>query len=126
LRVIASGADPRRLSIAHQAAAIVHRDRGQLRDALDHGGRALRLARRVDAARQGDVLATLGVVLFLAGRTSDALRRLDEAVEVTPPLDLPRLLHRRGAVLLTLSRHTEALEDLSRAVRGCHDVGDTL
>jgi tetratricopeptide (TPR) repeat protein len=95
-------------------------------DALAHGFQALRLARRVDEERQGDVLATLGVVLFLAGRTSDALRRLDEAVRLTPALQLPRLFHRRGGVLLMLSRNAEALEDLSRAVTGCQQSGDTL
>lgn len=125
-RLIATDTDARRLSIAHQAAAIVQRDRGRMDDALTHGFRALRLARRVDEERQGDVLATLGVVLFLAGRTSDALRRLDEAVRLTPALQLPRLLHRRGGVLLMLSRNAEALEDLSRAVTGCHQSGDTL
>ena len=125
-RIIARDADPRRLSIAHQAAAIVHRDRGRMDDALAHGLHALRFSRRVDGGRQGDVLATLGVVLFLSGRTRDGLRRLDEAVPLTPADQLPRLLHRRGGVLLMLSRHAEALEDLNGAVAGCRALGDSL
>ncbi|HEY9493990.1 MAG TPA: CHAT domain-containing protein [Intrasporangium sp.] len=124
--IIESDPDPRRLSIAHQAAAIVERDRGRLEDALTHGQRALRFARRVDEERQGDVLATLGTVLFLAGRTPDALRRFEQAVRLTPTKHLPRLFHRRGAMLLSLSRYTEALEDLGRAVGGSHRQGDML
>ncbi|HKX67600.1 MAG TPA: CHAT domain-containing protein [Intrasporangium sp.] len=124
--VIAQDTDPRRLSIAHQAAAIVHRDQGRMDEALSHGFSALRLSRRVDSERQGDVLATLGAVLFVAGRTAQALNRFEEAVQLTPAQQLPRLFHRRGVVLLTLSRYTEALADLSRAVSGCRMLGDTL
>ncbi len=94
--------------------------------ALSHGFTALRLARRVDGERQGDVLATLGTVLFVAGRTTQALRRFEEAVQLTPARRLPRLFHRRGVVLMNLSRYTEALEDLTQAVSGCHQLGDTL
>ncbi|HET6666590.1 MAG TPA: CHAT domain-containing protein [Intrasporangium sp.] len=124
--IIESDPNPRRLSIAHQAAAIIARDRGRMDDALTHGFSALRLARRVDGERQGDVLATLGTVLFVAGRTKEGLRRLDEAVLLTPPARVPRLLHRRGCVLLAQSRHAEALGDLTRAVSGSHRLGDTL
>ncbi|GAA6525623.1 hypothetical protein IDVR_14180 [Intrasporangium sp. DVR] len=125
-RIIALESDPHRLSVAHQATAIVQRDRGRMDDAIAHGFTALQLARRVGAERTGDVLATLGTVLFVAGRTAQALRRFEEAVQLTPPAQLPRLFHRRGGVLLAMSRHTEALADLSRAVNGCRAAGDRL
>ncbi|MDV3219936.1 CHAT domain-containing protein [Intrasporangium sp.] len=124
--IIATDTDARRLSIAHQAAAIVQRDRGRMDAALSHGLQALRFARRIDPERQGDVLATLAVVLFFAGRTAQALARFEEAVRLTPAAQLPRLFHRRGLVLWNLSRYTDALDDLSRAVDGSHRLGDIL
>jgi tetratricopeptide (TPR) repeat protein len=113
-------------SYAHQALAIVHRDRGQTTKAISHGRTALRLARRVGDERQADVLATLGVALVLAGRSGDGLARLAEAIPLTPPARLPQLYHRRGYVLSVLGRTHEALEDLSKAVSGSHDLSDTL
>ena len=77
-----------------------------------------RCVSRVGSIQSGRAtLATLGVVLFVAGRTAQALNRFEEAVQLTPARQLPRLFHRRGTVFLTLSRYTEALADLSRAVR---------
>ena len=124
--VIAGSGDPRELSVAHQAAAIVHRDRGQVADAVGHAFAALRQARRVDPERQADVLATLGVVLAYAGRTAEALRRFEEAVPLTPPAALPRLHLRRAHVYAMLARHDEAIDDLTRAIGGSHWTGDTL
>ena len=100
--VIAKDTDAATLSIAHQAAAIVHRDRGRTEEALSHGYAALRLALGASADRQADVIATLGVVLFVAGRTAEALN-----VSSTRPrpadsssTDLPRLLLRRAYLAL--------------------------
>lgn len=126
LGILGTTRDPRSLSIAHQTAAIVDRDHGRMEDALDHGFRAVRFSRRVDDERRGDALATLSGVLLFAGRTSESLRRLTEAVSLTPPRALPRLFHRRGIVLLLQSRRSEALEDFSRAIAGSHRLGDTL
>ncbi len=125
-RLLEESHDPRELSVAHQAIAIVERDRGQLGDAVRHGFAALRQARRVGADRQGDVLATLGATLAYAGRTADGLRRLDEAVPLTPPHALPRLLHRRAHVLALLARYDAALADLDRSIAGSRALGDTL
>ena len=61
--VIAEDTDPRRLSIAHQAAAIVQRDRGRMDAALSHGFSAVRLARfNVESVR--DEGATKGNPYF--------------------------------------------------------------
>src|SRR5262245_10045467 len=45
LRILAESTDPRDLSIAHQTAAIVLRDRGETGEASAHGFAALRQAR---------------------------------------------------------------------------------
>jgi tetratricopeptide (TPR) repeat protein len=126
LRILAESADPRVRSIAHQTAAIVLRDRGQTDEAVAHGFAALRHARRVDTARQADVLGTLGIVLAFAGRTRDGLRRLEEAVPLSPATMLPRQLHRRAHVLHMLARNEEALSDLDRSIAGSHRLRDDL
>jgi CHAT domain-containing protein/tetratricopeptide (TPR) repeat protein len=125
-RILATSSDAAELSIAHQAAAIVLRDQGHADEAVAHGFTALRLARRVDVARQADVLATLGIVLAFAGRTAEGLRRFDEAVPLTPPTMLARLLHRRAHVLNMLGRNDEALDQLALAIAGSHWAGDAL
>jgi tetratricopeptide (TPR) repeat protein len=124
--ILSESSDPHDRSVAHQAAAIVLRDRGLTAEAVTHGFAALRDARRVDAVRQADVLGTLGIVLAFAGRTRDGLLRFDEAVPLTPPRMLPRLLHRRAHVLHMLARNEEALEDLDRSIAGSHGLGDAL
>ena len=124
--VIGSSAQSGDLSVAHQALAIVNRDSGHLDVAVRHGFLALRHARRVTLDRQADVLATLGVVLAYAGRTDEALRRLEEAVPLTPPHELPRLYLRRAHVLTMLARYREAVDDASRAIGGLHWNHDTL
>ncbi|HET7800168.1 MAG TPA: CHAT domain-containing protein, partial [Humibacillus xanthopallidus] len=91
-----------------------------------HGFSALRFARRVGDERCADVLATLGVVLCYAGRSGEAIRRLEEAVPLTPAVRLPYLLVRRANVFHVLARYDEALADLSQAVSGLHALGDTL
>ena len=125
-RILSESTDPYDRSVAHQASAIVLRDSGRTDEAVTHGFAALRDARRVDAARQADVLGTLGIVLAFAGRTRDGLLRFDEAVPLTPAAMLPRLLHRRAHVLHMLARNTEALEDLDRSIAGSRRLGDDL
>ncbi len=126
MSIISSSTDARTLSDAHQAIAIVLRDRGQVDSAIAHAFRALRYARRVDAERQGDVLATLGPVLVYAGRTREGLRRLQEALPLTPSTKLPRLFLRRAHTFALLARSDEALHDLDLAVSGSHHLKDTL
>ncbi|MDN5766178.1 MAG: CHAT domain-containing tetratricopeptide repeat protein [Humibacillus sp.] len=125
-KVLAGSTDPRECSLAHQAISIVLRDRGEVKEAVRHGRLALRLAQRVGADRQGEVLATLGVTLFYAGRTREALCRFDEAIPLTDAAGLPRLWQRRGHVLGLLARHEEALHDLTLAITGSHEAGDVL
>ncbi|AXG14915.1 CHAT domain-containing protein [Intrasporangium calvum] len=126
MQIIDASEDPAALSFAHQAAAIVHRDAGRSEESVRHGFAALRLARGVSPLRQADVMATLGVVLAYAGRTSDGLRQLDAAKGLTQAPDLPRLLLRRAHVLALVGREREARDDLAQAIIGSRALGDRL
>jgi tetratricopeptide (TPR) repeat protein len=126
MSVIDSSTDARTLSYAHQAVAIALRDRGQVDRAIAHGFNALRYARRVDKERQGDVLATLGPVLIYAGKTREGLRRLQEALPLTPSTKLPRLFLRRAHSFALLARYEEALADLDLSITGSHHLRDVL
>ncbi|MDN5790081.1 MAG: CHAT domain-containing protein [Micrococcales bacterium] len=123
---LAESPSDRVASVAHQAICVAERGTGHMREALGHGRAALRHARRVDAERQGDVLATLGATLVYAGRTTEGLRLLEESIPLTPKRTLGRVLHRRAHILGLLGRYSEARADLDRAVRHSHRHGDTL
>ena len=135
-RIVDTDPDPVALSYAHQALGIVMRDRGDIEMALDHLRTARRLAGRAargtptaaSADRAADVRATLGVALALRGRTSGALRELDEAVRlagVRGPV-LPKVLLRRAHVLAYLGRHLDAIDDLREAVPSFRRSGDEI
>lgn len=123
---LADSPPDRAASVAHQAICIAERGSGHMSEALAHGRTALRHARRVDAERQGDVLATLGATLVYAGRTTEGLRLLEEAIPLAPKRTLGRVLHRRAHTLGLLGRYPEARADLDRAIRHSHRHGDTL
>src|SRR5882724_8546514 len=78
--LLASGPGPRDASIAHQAAAIVLRDFGDVGAAIREFRLAARLARAAaDPEREADVLTSLGTALVMAGRTAAGLAALDAA-----------------------------------------------
>ena len=113
--------------MAHQAAAIVLRDIGDVDEGVRQSRAALRLARRTGLAeREADVLATLGMALVYAGRTAEGLAAFDRAVERSSGVLAGRVLHRRGAVLFTLGRYAAALDDLRRAVSVLQRAGDSV
>lgn len=126
---ITSGVDPLALSYAHQALGIVLRDRTDIDLALDHLRIARRLAGRTDDPdRLADVRATLGGTLAFRGRSTAALRELDEAVR-TASADgpvRPKVLMRRAHVLAYLGRHPAAIADLQEAVTGFRRSGDEV
>src|SRR5438034_9140622 len=79
--LLATGPGPREASIAHQAAAIVLRDFGDVRAAIREFRLAARLARAAaEPGREADVLTSLGTALVMAGRTGAGLAALDEAL----------------------------------------------
>lgn len=119
--------DPALASIGHQIVGIVLRDNGETADALTHLRRALALARRVDAERQGDVRATLGIALVYAGRTREGLTQLDRAADDLSGLPLARVLVRRARVLsFNLERFEAGAADLRRALDLLAGSGDEV
>jgi len=116
--VITSSADPRTLSVAHQARGIALRDAGNSTAALAALRTALRHAARVDTERLADVRATYGGTLFLAGRTQAGLRALDQAAAEASGELWAKVLMRRAWVLTSLGRHASALTDMSLALEG--------
>ena len=119
--------DPYAASVAHQAAGIVLRDIADVDAGIRELRAALRLARRTgSAAREADVLATLGLALAYAGRTANGLAAFDRALQLSSGVLAGRVLHRRGFALWTLGRHAEALDDLRRAVSVLQGAGDPV
>ncbi|MFI1376060.1 CHAT domain-containing protein [Streptomyces longwoodensis] len=114
-------------SVAHQVIGIWQRDWGDLRLALQHLRRASSLAARAKAPdREADTLATLGVGLVHAGRTQQALKILEQAVERGTGHTRARVLYRRAYVGWVLGRHVEALGDIRRAIPLLRQAGDTI
>jgi tetratricopeptide (TPR) repeat protein len=114
-------------SVAHQAAGIVLREFGDVDAGIRELQEALRLARRGPMPeREADVLATLGVALVYAGRTSAGLAKLNQALGRSRGVQAAHVLHRRGIALWTLGQYPAALADFRQAVTVLRRVGDTL
>lgn len=115
--LLASQPSAYRASVAHQAAGIVLRDRGDVAAAIAELRVGLRLAiASGDLARQADVRATLGVALAWIGRSKQGLATLDQAAAQVRGAALARVLMRRASTLKLLGRYQEALNDLNRAL----------
>src|SRR5689334_6877749 len=99
--LLGTGPGPRDASIAHQAAAIVLRDFGDMRAAIREFRLAARLARVAgEPGREADVLTSLGTALVMAGRTEAGVAALDEALAGTVGgAARGRILVRRGGSL---------------------------
>jgi len=133
--VLAGHPGPRDASIAHQAAAIVLRDFGDVRAAIRELQQAARLARlAADPDREADVLTSLGTALVMAGRTGAGLTALDNALAKVSTArvggaegsELGRILVRRGGSLWIAGRYAEARADLRKAIALTGQAGDTL
>src|SRR6266566_2600894 len=131
--VLAGRPGPREASLAHQAAAIVLRDFGDVRAAIREFRLAARLARAAaEPDREADVLTSLGTALVMAGRTEAGLAALDDALARVGRPDggdgagLGRILVRRGGSLHIAGRYAEARDDLRKAITLTHRAGDTL
>jgi len=125
--VLAGRPSPYDASVAHQAAATVLRDFGDVEAGVSELRQALRLARRADSAdREADVLASLGVALVYAGRTAAGLAAFEAAVNRSSGVLAARVLARRAVALFVLGRFQAALEDLRYAVGVLRRAGDLL
>jgi len=125
--VLAGRPDHYESSVAHQAAGIVLREIGDVEAGVRELRAALRMARRTgQAEREADVLATLGVALVYAGRTTAGLSALDQAVQRSSGVLAARVLVRRGMMLFILGRYPGALDDFRQAMTVLRRAGDLL
>ena len=122
-------ADPSVLdaSVARQVIGTVLRETGDIDAAVRELRTARALARRTGSAdREADVLGTLGVALIFAGRTTSGRNALNAAVRRSTGHLHDRMVFRRGAALLILGRHDEALADLNSAIGAMRAAGDQI
>src|SRR5882724_4863125 len=124
--LLASGPGPRDASIAHQAAAIVLRDFGDVGAAIREFRLAARLARAAaDPEREADVLTSLGTALVMAGRAA-----LDAAAASVhgsgDQAALGRVLVRRGGSLHIAGRYQQARADLRQAIALTRAAGEVI
>ena len=126
--LLAARPGPRDASIAHQAAAIVLRDFGDVRAAIRELRLAARLARATaEPDREADVLTSLGTALVMAGRTQAGLAALDEALaRAASGAARGRILVRRGGSLHIAGRYDEARADLRKAITLTRRSGEVL
>ncbi len=127
LAVLAAGPPPHAASVARQAIGMLLREFGDLDAAIGELRMALRLARLSGSSdRVADVLATLGVALIYAGRTTSGFAALDEGAAAAGGAMTGCVLQRRGIAFWIVGRHRQALQDLRRAVTILHGAGDTI
>ncbi|WP_208802767.1 CHAT domain-containing protein [Microbispora triticiradicis] len=125
--LLAARPGPFEASVAHHVLGLYERDFGDLTTALGHLRRARALARRTgSAAREADVLATLGIALVHSGRTRPGLAALDQARARAAGVPAAKILFLRAGALWILGRHREALDDLRRALPELRGAGDTI
>ena len=125
--VLAADRGPLDASIAHQAIGVVLREYGDIEEAIAELRIARRLARRARSpGREADVLGALGVALIFAGRSVPGRNALDAAVRQSTGHLHSRMLFRRGAALLILGHHREALEDLNTAIVAMRAADDQI
>jgi len=125
--VLVGHPDPYDASLAHHAAGVVLRDRGDLAGAVAELRKADRLARASGRAERAvDVEATLGVTLAWMGHSRQGLALLDQAVTASRGGAAGRVLMRRASVLKDLGRFREAHQDLCRALPYLRRAGDVI
>jgi tetratricopeptide (TPR) repeat protein len=115
--VLTAGPGPLDASVAHQVIGLVLREFGDIDAAIAELRAARRLAvRGGSAAREADILGTLGVALIFAGHTTAGRNALDHAVRQTSGSPRGRILLRRGGCLRLLGDFPAALDDLNSAI----------
>ena len=114
-------------AVAHQAAGVVYRDFGDIRQAIEEFRSARRFARKAgDLGRESDVSASLGIAWVLAGQPRRGLPILDALLTHSRGVAAGRILIRRINALCVLGRNAEALRDAQAAVGLLSGVGDLV
>ncbi|TCC34729.1 CHAT domain-containing protein [Kribbella sindirgiensis] len=127
-QVLANSPSDADAAAAHKAAGVVHRDFGDIDEAVTELKAAYRHARKAaDPDGEADILASLGVALVMAGQTRRGLSVLDSIVPGRTGVLAGRILIRRiwvrGALL---GRYAEALADAEQAVELLTGTGDLM
>jgi len=113
--------------MARQAIGIVLREFGDVQAGVRELRTALRLARQSGhAGREADVLAALGVGLVYAGRTTEGLSTLGQAVRLSDGVLAAKVRVRRGIVLWALGRYEPAADDVRSALSVLRRADDPL
>jgi tetratricopeptide (TPR) repeat protein len=103
------------------------RDTGDVNAGVRELRASLRLARRTGSTeREADVLATLGLALACARRTTAGLAAFDRALHLSSGVLVGRVLYRRAVALWRLGRYPAALDDLRRAVGVLQQANDPV
>lgn len=126
--VLANAPSDAEAAAAHQAAGVVHRDFGDIQEAVTELKAAYRHARKAaDPDHEADIQASLGVALVMAGQTDRGLAALDAIVPGRTGVLAGRILIRRAWVRgALLGRFAEALADAEEAVSLLSDTGDLV
>ena len=114
-------------AVAHQTAGVVFREFGDIREAIEEFKAARRFARKAgDLDREGDVSASLGMALVLAGQPRRGLSVLDSLLERSSRCPAGRILIRRVNAFYVLGRNAEALRDAQAAIGLLAGVGNLV
>jgi tetratricopeptide (TPR) repeat protein len=114
-------------AVAHQAAGVVLRHYGDIREAIGEFRSARRFARKAgNLDQESDVLASLGAAWVLAGQTRRGLSVLDTLVQRSGGVAAGKILIRRAYVMWVLGRNAEALRDAQAAVDLLSGQGDLV
>ena len=125
--LLAGQDSPAVVSVAHQARGVVHRDAGDLDEAVRDFRLAIRFARRARLPdRECDILASLGVALVMSGRIAAGLSALDKALRTADPRIAARVLLRRGGIMDELGRRADAVADCTHAEQLLTGSGDEV
>ena len=125
--VLARNPPASQAAVAHQAAGVVFREFGDIREAIEEFKTARRFARQAgDLDREADVSASLGMALVLVGQPQRGLSVLDELVERSGGVPAGRILIRRANAFYVLGRNAEALRDAQSAVALLAGAGDLV
>ena len=125
--VLARNPPASQAAVAHQAAGVVFREFGDIREAIEEFKAARRFARQAgDLDREADVSASLGMALVLVGQPQRGLSVLDELVERSGGVPAGRILIRRANAFYVLGRNAEALRDAQGAVALLAGAGDLV
>ena len=125
--VLAGNATTLQAAVAHQAAGVVFREFGDIREAIKEFKAARRFAREAgDLARESDISASLGIAWVLAGQPRRGLSLLDTAMKHSHGVPAGRILIRRVHAWWVLGRNAEALRDAQAAVSLLAGAGDLV